>query len=383
MRFRTTHFLFSALALLSSCSAPARDNHEDGGDGGSGGSAPVGRCEALRRCCESDSFPASGRDACLVVADEGSDEVCGPLVTTYGSNGFCDDGGAGSSGGGTGGGQGGDGGAGGVTTGGSSAQGGGAGSSTGGASAGTGGGQSGAPPTGGVGGAAGTGAGTGGSGGELPAACTGKVGSLSTPRVYSGAPVEGACSGATDPPYLGFWYSFNDGTSVQTPDPALPLLGELGGHAGAADCAIRTQGVNFTDWGAGIGFDLDVAETGRCAFNAGVFRGIRMVLKGSTVGSVGDNLVRVKLPTVRTTDQAGGTCLPTATLGCSDDYGLFCTVSPTSWTLCDVSFSLIAQEGWGVPAAFVPQELLGIQLLATRWLTSISFDVSVDDIQFY
>ncbi|HEX6764508.1 MAG TPA: hypothetical protein VF103_03500, partial [Polyangiaceae bacterium] len=195
--------------------------------------------------------------------------------------------------------------------------------------------------------------------------------------------VDGACRGALDPPYVGFWFSFNDGTSSQTPDPSAPLTGELGGRNGPADCAIRTQGVGFTMWGAGVGFDFDVAQTGRCVFNAGAFRGIRMYLKGTTAGSVADNVVRVKLPTVRTTDQPGGVCVPIGDAGCSDDYGAFCTVSPTTWLLCDLPFSTITQEGWGVTAAFLPQELLGLQFLATRWTTSISFDISIDDIEFY
>jgi hypothetical protein len=219
---------------------------------------------------------------------------------------------------------------------------------------------------------------TGGTGGEvtIPVTCTPPA--SQTAEVYTGSFDGSSCSSAIDPPRVGFWYATNDGTGgLQVPAPGEPHLGVLGGRRGADDCAMRSRGSGFTDWGAIFGFNFSVSQAGPCVYDATPYQGVVVYLQGTTSGGVGgDNMIRVNvqaLPTMTTTE--GGDC---STI-CDDHYGRFCALA-SSYTVCDLPFGSILPEGWGVgQGAFDRTRLRGIQIKAT----GASWDVTVDDIIFY
>jgi hypothetical protein len=213
-----------------------------------------------------------------------------------------------------------------------------------------------------------------------PSTCAGAKGDKASPMLYDGN--QTTCTNALTPPRTGYWFTYNDGTAMQMPMAAAggAIAGELGGKGGAADCAMHTSGMEFTKWGAGLGFDIHSVAGKGCPFDASVFAGIRFYAKGTTTGTHGlayaaaPNTIRVKIKMA--TDLMG------------DDYGGWCTLG-TDWTLCDIPFAMVAQEGYGpknIP--FSAAELTQIQFQAAKegmesMPPTVSFDFWLDDVTFY
>jgi hypothetical protein len=245
----------------------------------------------------------------------------------------------------------------------------------------------------GTGGAGAGGAGAGGASGSggksgLPETCIVRVAEAGQPIIYSGVATNNACSPFIDPPRSGVWRSFGDGSSAAT------AVGALGGRGTAPDCSMHNQGANFTDWGAGMGFGLNMGQSAFCRYDASVFQGVRMYLKGSATGSTNSpagalahNWVRVGLATVQTASaDEGGSCVPGGGKTCNDHWSKFCQLG-TDWTLCDLSLSGtgLAQWGFGAPVTFSKGYLLEIVFEVHRASSApvVDFDFAVDDISFY
>lgn len=238
-------------------------------------------------------------------------------------------------------------------------------------------------PSGGSGTSAGATGATGAAGsGVDPAGCGAAKGDLAAPLLYNGGLAP--CSNALTPPRTGYWFAYNDATAIQTPAPtALPFSGEAGGKGGATDCAMHTSGTGFSKWGAGIGFDIHSANSVTCPFDASVFSGIRFYAKGTTTGTHGalyapaPNTIRVKVKmSSRLSAGLGG-----------DDFGGWCSLTP-DWSLCDIPFATLAQEGYGPLGVFSKAELTQIQFQAAKEGTallppSVGMDFWVDDVTFY
>lgn len=257
------------------------------------------------------------------------------------------------------------------------------GESSGGAS--TGEGNGGAPASATGSGGSGAAMGSGGSGGAVTIPLTCPLPGSQTAEIYTGIFDGSSCGDAIDPPRIGFWYAANDGTGgVQIPAPGGSHPGVLGGRRGDADCAMASQGSGFTDWGALIGFDFSVSEAGPCVYDATPYRGMVVYVRGTSSGGVGgENTVRVNLqalPTMPTSE--GGDCTTT----CNDHYGVFCTLDSAAYGVCDLPFSSITTEGWGIgQGAFDPTRLRGVQIKVARsmYATTVSWNIVVDDILFY
>jgi hypothetical protein len=228
-----------------------------------------------------------------------------------------------------------------------------------------------------AGGTAGNGA--GGSSGGPP--CSPVTGSASDLVIYNGA----VCDDRLNAPRTGFWFSFNDGTGLQV--PTQPHNGVSGGMGGGADCMMRSQGDGFTDWGGSFKLWLNASGGQTCTYDATNYQGIRFYMRGSATGTSGaafvsaENTLRVNVPTQSTSSSGqGGTCVGT----CDDSFGKWCTVT-SSWALCELPFDTITQGGWGTAALFSKNEILGLQIQASRYMSAVnvSWDLYVDDVTFY
>jgi Carbohydrate binding domain (family 11) len=175
----------------------------------------------------------------------------------------------------------------------------------------------------------------------------------------------------------GSWYTFHDDTvgGVQVPgDSNFPLA--AGGPPGSLYCA-HTTGHGFTDWGAGIGFDLNTPDgaTLKGKFNAGAYTGISFKAKGNVPVRFAVQIAAVLETTV------GGTCTPSMVEGqeCDDVHGKTVTLT-SSWQLYQIPFAMLTQEGWGKPAAFDKTTLTGVMFQTTP---GASFDFSIDEVTLY
>jgi hypothetical protein len=171
---------------------------------------------------------------------------------------------------------------------------------------------------------------------------------------------------------VGAWYTYNDKTAggTQTPTAGTTFAVDMTGGVNGTKCA-RTQGMGFTNWGAGMGFDLNNTGTAKGVYmGAGAYTGIAFQSKGSKFR------IKVLIPATTPTAE-GGTC--SATTGCGDNHGKMIDAA-AGWTQQAIPFSALTQEGWGTAAAFSNGAIIGIQFQVAKGET---FDFSIDNIGFY
>jgi len=175
---------------------------------------------------------------------------------------------------------------------------------------------------------------------------------------------------------IGAWYTYNDETATgeQTPDPAGDFAPTAGGTSQIGFMA-RTAGSGFTEWGAGMGLDLNNPGDAKGVWDASSFTGIAFY-------AAGDVPIRVAVVVQAVVPEAdGGTCKPGTAEGeeCDDAHGQT-VVLDNAWRQYLVPFDQITQEGWGRPAAFDATTLTGVQFQIP---TGASFDIAIDEIGFY
>jgi hypothetical protein len=168
---------------------------------------------------------------------------------------------------------------------------------------------------------------------------------------------------------VGAWYTYNDETAggQQSPEMGATFLPDAGGRNGTNSA--HTAGSGFTNWGAGMGFDLNNNGTTKLPWDASMFTGFAFWAKGTAFR------VKVLVPATVPTAE-GGSCSAGT---CGDNHGKAIEAA-TDWHQVVVPFSSLTQEGWGATAAFTANQVIGIQFQTAK---STTFDVWIDDIGFY
>jgi hypothetical protein len=165
------------------------------------------------------------------------------------------------------------------------------------------------------------------------------------------------------------------------------------------DCAFHASGSGFADYGAGMGFDLnDDSGNNAQPYDAHMFTGIRYWVKGTITGTrttnyaAQDQTIHLKILAGTPPLDDGG---PSSRHG--DDYGTYCPVDPTNWTLCQVAFVDATRDGFN---SEIPKDtdmldltqLLKLQFELSRYSTQpeggaapppVNFDIWIDDVEFY
>jgi hypothetical protein len=174
---------------------------------------------------------------------------------------------------------------------------------------------------------------------------------------------------------------YNDMTPTGVQDPAPSQTSTIaprsGGHC--SSMAMSTKGMGFTNWGAGMGTDLNnvydsVAMKGnKKTYDASAYSALTFwarIADGTTA-----KMIRVNLADI-STEPLGGKCTPPK---CDDHFGKWITFSPT-WTKYTMTFAEMKQQGFGQPvAAFDPGKIYALQFQTKQ---STTFEVWVDDIAF-
>ncbi|MEM9454086.1 MAG: hypothetical protein AAGF11_07895 [Myxococcota bacterium] len=166
---------------------------------------------------------------------------------------------------------------------------------------------------------------------------------------------------------VGSWYVYNDGSGGGLQNGGDAFMPQPGGAEGSAYTA-RTWGEGFDTWGAGMGVAINASMTD-CPYDAAAFEGISFWARGT-------GTVRVQLPIMATVPtEAGGTCSGV----CYDTFGLEVELTDV-WTFYAFAWDELAQQGWGDPAMFDPQELMQVQWQAPA---ATEFDIYVDTLSFW
>lgn len=172
----------------------------------------------------------------------------------------------------------------------------------------------------------------------------------------------------------GYWYTFNDASVGASQQPAADaVLPETGGADGTS-LAMHTSGSGFSEWGAGIGIDLNNAgdpDGGngiKMVYDASSYTGIVVTAKGN-----GQLRASVQLEATIPPEE-GGTCA----MDC-DPHGKVLLLSD-EWQQFTLPFAQLQQEGWGTPASWDASKVVGLQFKVGK---NVEFDFWVDEIGFY
>jgi hypothetical protein len=182
----------------------------------------------------------------------------------------------------------------------------------------------------------------------------------------------------------GSWYTFHDDTKGGTQMPGDDFKPTAGGANGSKYAAV-TSGKGFTEWGAGMAFDLnyggeDLKGKPKPTWDASKLKGVTFMMKSKTPK------VRFAIATQAVADNGdgGGTCVDNTTMdNCNNTHGVDLTVG-TDWERYKIPFTMLKQEeGWGKVVAFDATKLLGFEFSVPELASSVEFELAVDDIAFY
>jgi hypothetical protein len=176
---------------------------------------------------------------------------------------------------------------------------------------------------------------------------------------------------------IGSWYTYHDASSGGTMSPAQgsDFTPESCGPNGSAYCA-HVSGSGFTDWGAGMGGDLNNDGSAKGTYDASGYEGLAFWAKGN-------GAVRVGFATSATVPEAGGgDCVPGAGDGeeCENGHGKVYSLG-SEWEQYLLPFDEAAQdETWGQQVAFDPSTIMSVEV---GFDAGVDFDVYLDEIGFY
>jgi hypothetical protein len=174
-----------------------------------------------------------------------------------------------------------------------------------------------------------------------------------------------------DPGREAFWFTIHDMTAG-TIEPPNDFMPSKDGFLGTPSAHVVAKG--YTEWGAALEVSLNHKTTARCPYNAGNFKGLHFVTRGSGV-------IRVQFVMPQTQDKEfGGTCDPAAGQVCYDTHGTYITLG-SDYEVYDIPWDTFQQKGWGTPVDFDPKNVIALAFSMEK--ESLPVDLWVDDIKFW
>jgi hypothetical protein len=175
--------------------------------------------------------------------------------------------------------------------------------------------------------------------------------------------------------------AYGDGTGTQSPE-----VGDVRAYDASDDCdrgslyALHALGIGATDYGFGVALrfpqNVDAVEAG--------YTGIRFKAKAAKPKTK----ISIKVAIPATLDASfGGSCEPTTApkKDCNDHPAASVLIATGGWLTYEVPFTMLKQEGWGVPATPSYEAVSQVHVIFPGPISSGSadFDVWLDDFEFY
>jgi hypothetical protein len=179
----------------------------------------------------------------------------------------------------------------------------------------------------------------------------------------------------------GIWYKFHDSAGT---DHAFGIEGIPGTRGAASQYAVHTSGSGYTQWGAGIGVDLNSSGATKYAYDASAYVGVTFWARTATTAASG-KAIKVLFPDGNSVyNVAGGltACKDIPTVGAAlnnCDKHLYVPITLTdAWKKYTVSFADVVSDG-GYTTTLAIDQLVSIQF---RTNTGATFDFWIDDLVF-
>jgi len=171
---------------------------------------------------------------------------------------------------------------------------------------------------------------------------------------------------------IGRWDIENDNSAGGTQQPPEGAVIPTAQGANGSARALQTFGDGFTDWGALIGVALNQPlDRAACLYDASLYTGVTFQARSRL-----SNIVRFNVPIAATLPvEDNGTC----TGSCYDYHGISLTLSP-SWSSYTVTWTQLAQDDFGTPAAFDPATVQWLHFEVDS--SEMPFDFEIDDLGF-
>jgi hypothetical protein len=153
--------------------------------------------------------------------------------------------------------------------------------------------------------------------------------------LFSGAVTADTCRLNLDAPYETFWYPFQDTAAASSVEQGAAAPG-----CEPNNCSLRVRGPapgseGYRVSGAGVGFPLALTDT---PLDITRFAGIQFWARGTAVGTRGpDNTNAPQTLFVK---------VGTSTARLGDDFGAYCAIEPSTWTLCRSDFASLRRDGY-------------------------------------
>jgi hypothetical protein len=176
--------------------------------------------------------------------------------------------------------------------------------------------------------------------------------------------------------------AYGDGTGTQAPE-----VGDVRAYDASDDCdrgslyALHALGIGATNYGFGVALrfpqNVDAVEAG--------YTGIRFKAKAAKPKTK----ISIKVAIPATLDASfGGSCEPTAgppKKDCNDHPAASVLIATGGWLTYEVPFTMLKQEGWGVPATPSYEAVAQVHVIFPGPISggSADFDVWLDDFEFY
>jgi hypothetical protein len=175
--------------------------------------------------------------------------------------------------------------------------------------------------------------------------------------------------------------AYGDGTGTQSPE-----VGDVREYDASDDCdrgslyALHALGIGAKDYGFGVALrfpqNVDAVAAG--------YTGIRFKAKAAKPKTK----ISIKVAIPATLDASfGGSCEPTAApkKDCNDHPAASVLIATGGWLTYEVPFTMLKQEGWGVPATPSYEAVAQVHVIFPGPISggSADFDVWLDDIEFY
>lgn len=192
----------------------------------------------------------------------------------------------------------------------------------------------------------------------------------------------------------GAWFTFNDGSGVQTPAPDTEIVPEV--LDASADLVLHSTGEGFSParplpdgtfaFGAGVGaiLSIDPATDEALPYDASGYAGIGFSFAISFPSSTPVQLSFLVGTSATTPVENGGTC----TEGCFDDFGFVGSIPFSPFSFSGVlPFEALTQGGFGTPATFDPATILSLKWIIAfpdvgQSASANQFDFQLDDVAF-